>query len=98
MYIALQYTYYVDVIYVPTPLGKKIKSIQNLFDEWLYDKTNDHGNWVIIDGEKVAVSFDSNTFIEYINEYHLTDGEGKAYVTDFELQNVPDICFTTLFF
>lgn len=98
MYIALQYTYYVDIIYVPTLLGKNIKKIQNLFDKWLYDKTNNHGNWIIKNGKKIAVSFDTTTFIHYINTYHLMDNDEKAYLVDKELQSIPYTCNTTLFF
>lgn len=98
MYIALQHTYFVDIIYVPAVLGEKIKKIQNLFDKWLYDKNNDHGHWIIKNGKKVAVSFDTDTFIQYINTYHLVDNNEKAYLVDKERQTIPDTCDATLFF
>ena len=98
MYIALQYTYHVDIIYVPSYLGEKIKKIQNKFDKWLYDKSNDHGNWIIKNGKKVAVSFDTDTFVTYINEHHLVDTKEKAYLVERELTNIPNTCSTTLFF
>lgn len=98
MHIALQYTYQVDVIYVPVTLGKRIKKIQNLFDKWLYDKSNNHGNWIIKDGKRVAVSFDTSTFIHYINDHHLTNTDEKAYIVDKNLKSVPSTCSATLFF
>ena len=98
MLIALQYTYYVDIIYVPAMLGKRIKKIQSLFDKWLYDKTNNHGHWIIKNGKKVAVSFDTDTFIHYINNYYLVDNDEKAYLLDKEQQIIPDTCDATLFF
>lgn len=98
MYIALQHTYFVDIIYVPAVLWEKIKKIQNLFDKWLYDKNNDHGHWIIKNGKKVAVSFDTDTFIQYINTYHLVDNNEKAYLVDKERQTIPDTCNATLFF
>lgn len=98
MHIALQYTYFVDIIYVPTMLGNKIKKIQNQFDKWLYDKTNNHGHWIIKDGKKVAVSFDTDTFIHYINTYHLIDNNEKAYLVEKEQQTIPNSCDATLFF
>lgn len=98
MLIALQYTYYVDIIYVPAMLGKRIKKIQNLFDKWLYDKTNNHGHWIIKNGKKVAVSFDTDTFIYYINNYYLVDNDEKAYLLGKEQQIIPDTCDATLFF
>lgn len=98
MYIALQFTYYADIIFVPAYVGKKIKKIQRLFDKWLYDKDNDHENWIIRNGKKVAVSFDSGTFVDYINKYHLNDSTEKAYVAVKECKKVPSACNSTLFF
>jgi len=98
MNIALQHTYHVDVIYVPDALGIKIKKIQDRFDKWLFDKTNDHGHWIIIDGRKRAVSFGTDTFIQYINTYHLADSDDKAYLVDKDLLTIPDTCDATLFF
>lgn len=50
--IALEYTYYVDIIQVSERIAKDIKKYQALFDKWLYNKTNDHGHWILIDGKK----------------------------------------------
>ena len=49
-------------------------------------------------GKKVAVSFDTDTFIQYINTYHLVDNNEKAYLVDKERQTIPDTCDATLFF
>lgn len=98
MRIALQHTYHVDVIYVPSLIGNNIKKIQNCFDKWLHDKSNNHGYWIIIDGKKRAVAIDTDAFVRYINEYHLTESQEKAYIVDRELESVPDTCEVTLFF
>ena len=98
MHIALQYTYHVDIIFVPFLLGKKIKKVQNLFDKWLFNKSNNHGNWIIKGGKKVAVAFDTATFIHYINEYHLNDNEEKAYIVESGLRSAPNSSVMTLFF
>ena len=99
MLVALEFSpYEVDVIYVPSLIGNNIKKIQNRFYKWLFDKSNNHGYWVIIDGKKRAVSFGSDAFVRYINEYHLMESQEKAYIAEQELDSVPDTCEVTLFF
>lgn len=78
--IALHFTYYYDIIAVPKDIAKNIEKIRRQFDKWLYDKTNDHGYWLCINGKKQAVSFDSNAFVEYLNKVHLFDCAEKACI------------------
>ena len=55
--IALKFTYHTDLIIVPDDVFQNISEIRLKFDKWLYDKSNDHGYWVYIDGKRKAVSF-----------------------------------------
>ena len=50
--IALKFTYHADLIIVPDRIFQNIHEIRLKFDKWLYDKSNDHGHWVYIDGKK----------------------------------------------
>ena len=54
--IALEFTYHTDIILVPNEIGAKIKKYQNLFDTWLYNKDNNHDNWILKHGQKYAVA------------------------------------------
>lgn len=88
-YIAVQLTYHTDIIRVPDSIARHIKKVQNQFDKWLYDKTNDHGCWVVIDGQKRAVSFDTSDFVNFINRYLLGDGDCKATIVQEHLSDPP---------
>lgn len=97
MKIAVEFTYHTDIISVPEEIGRKIKQYQKMFDKWLYNKANNHGNWVIINNRKVAVSFDTKSFVDYINSVHLSNCKEKAYIVEDSAQNVPS-GIPTLFF
>ena len=82
-----------NIIYVPFLLEEKSKNF--LISDFLTKPT------IIANGllkTKIAVSFDTDTFIHYINTYHLMDNDEKAYLIDKELQSIPNTCNTTLFF
>lgn len=96
--IILKFEYHSDLIAVPNNIEKNIKKIRKQFDKWLYDKSNDHGYWIYINGQKKAVSYGTEAFVRYINEHHLAENEEKAYVIDSELQSAPTSCAITLFF
>ena len=95
--VAIQFTYHTDIIEVPDFIELEIQKIQKRFDKWLYDKSIDHGYWVIVNGKKMAVSFDTCTFVDYINSFVLADSALKARIV---AQNVPPIqpSIPTLFF
>ncbi len=80
--IALKFTYHTDIIAVPDNIAKEIKEYQNLFDKWIYDKSIDHCLWLIKNGEKWGVSFDTYTFVDYLNLYHIKDNKERAVVLE----------------
>ena len=97
MNIALEFTYNTDIISVPDEIAVKINKLQQSFDKWLYNKDNDHGNWIIRNGRKVAVSFDTETFIEYLNKFYLNDSDEKAIIVQKSATEIPTK-IPTLFF
>lgn len=95
--VALEFTYHTDIIMIPDEIGTKIKKYQNLFDKWIYDKSNNHGHWIYQGKQKMAVSFDTNTFVEYLNEVHLKDKMEKAIIykecAEHIAEDIPHIYF-----
>ncbi len=92
MRIAVEFAFETHIISVPDEIGGEIKKYQNKFDKWLYDKSNDHGYWVIINGRKTAVSFDIQAFVDYLNTAYLHSCEDRAMVIEtFEngSENIP---------
>ena len=81
----ISFTYDSCLVYIPDKLAgddTALKSLSQQFDKWLYDKNNDHGLWIFEDGEKYAVSFDTNDFIDWINQEHLRRSADKAQILD----------------
>lgn len=95
--VALQFTYHTDVISVPDSIGLQIRKYQNLFDKWLYDKNNEHNNWVVLGDKKAAVSFDTLTFVNYLNQYHISEKGEKCYVVEMNCVDT-DIAAVVLYF
>ncbi len=89
MNIALEFTYHTDIISVPDEVGMSIRKHYLKFHKWLYNKDNDHGNWIIKNGRKYAVSFDTGTFIDYINTFCLNDSQEKAYMVKENATEIP---------
>ena len=88
--VAVEFIYHTDIIEVPDHIARSILKVQQKFDKWLYDKSNDHGCWIVIDGKKRAVSFDTSDFVNYINQHLLSDDVGKATIAQEHLSAPPD--------
>ena len=95
--IAVELTFHTDIIEVPDHIANSIRKVQHKFDRWLYDKSNDHGCWVVINGQKRAVSFGTSDFVNYINEYMLSDDVSKASIVQERL-SAPPYGMPTIFF
>ncbi|MBQ7161120.1 MAG: hypothetical protein IJR90_05385 [Clostridia bacterium] len=86
--IALEFTYEKYILSVPSDIAKDIKKIQRAFDKWLYDKSNNHGLWIVKNGRKAAVQFDASDFADFINRTYLNERKEKAKITE-EVTEVP---------
>lgn len=87
--VAIEFTYTTDIIEVPDLIADNIRSIQQRFDQWIYDKSNDHDCWIIEDGKKTAVCFGTSDFVKFINQYELQDQSEKARITREGLPSLP---------
>ena len=68
-----------DVIEIPESLVKDIGRIQQMFFEWLYDKKNNHGYLVRIDGFE-GYSYATEEFVKWINDNLIDDNSEKAKI------------------
>ena len=59
-----------DLIDLSLQSFESVKKIQNSFLKWLYDKNNDHEYWVYRKGQKIGCAYDTNAFINWINQFH----------------------------
>ena len=88
--IVLKFEYEEQYIEVPEAVYNNISKIRKEFDKWLYDKNNDHGYWVIINGVKKGVSYDASAFIDYINVHYSNSGKVKTIKKE-EIADTSDI-------
>ncbi len=91
--IALRFEYEEYYIEVPEDIYNNIKKIRKEFDKWLYDKNNDHGYWVKVNGVKKGVSYDESAFIDFINERYIKKGDARVRI--IEKDEIPDSCDIT---
>ena len=75
-----------DVITVPSEVGD-IEEVQKEFFNWLFDKKNDHRYWVVINGEKEYCNYETEAFIEWINNVFLKENEKKAKIIKKNYKN-----------
>jgi hypothetical protein len=85
--IALSFEDDTDIISVPDEIALNIKKHQHAFDKWIYNKDIDHEYWVKIDGRKMAVSFDTDAFVKYLNDFPLKSSEEKASVLEYNVES-----------
>ena len=100
MKVILKFTYDSHLVDIPDKLAnneKQLKAIVRKFDKWLYDKSNDHGLWVIRDNRKTAVCFGGNDFIDWINSRLLKDEDEKAVNLDEDFDG-DDTAYVKLYF
>ncbi len=86
--VALQWTYSADIINVPDTIAENINDYQRKFDQWLYDKNNQHGYWATFqseEGSSTCVMFGSEAFINWLNDYILAEVDEKVI---FELKDI----------
>jgi len=89
MIIQIQFEYEADTKYIicSTKIGRKIRRLQTEFDEWLYDRENNHPYWEISHedekGNKVyGVCFNAEAFVYWLNSVRFRRGKKVARLID----------------
>jgi hypothetical protein len=72
----------VDILYIPDSPQIDIESQQNAFFKCLFDKSNNHEYWKIIDGEKTYCEYDAEAFVKWLNEEVYVNISEKAQVVE----------------
>ena len=89
MLIVVSFTCDSDLVYIPDSPEYKPKKLQQLFDNWLYDKTIDHEYWVYKDGKKYGVSYDIDAFLKWLNKNIFADSDGKVKIIEKRILDIP---------
>lgn len=71
-----------DLISVPKKINNEIYTYANRFGEWILDKENDHGYWLIENGEKKVCCYRGLAFVEWLNTNILINSSEKASVIE----------------
>ncbi|MBU5333900.1 hypothetical protein [Anaerocolumna aminovalerica] len=91
-HILLQWTYYADIISVPDKIADNLVYYQMEFDKWISNKNNNHNYWLISypnEGEVIeGLCFDSNAFINWLNEFVIKNNNQKATFVVKEIQQI----------
>lgn len=77
-----------DIADLPERFADSLEKVQEEFFRWLFNKDNDHGYWVIEDGEKKYCSYDSEAFVSWLNDYQLAKGEPEASVVEKNVKQI----------
>lgn len=87
--VILKWMYYSDIIKVPNDIVEDIHGYQMKFDKWLSDKDSKHNYWVTLqneEGDSLALSFDSEAFVTWLNDYILSDSIEKVTFEEKDIQ------------
>lgn len=79
MYIKLCFDYHEKFLWIPDGYINDLSQIQSEFFEWLYmdgsDVTTDKSG-------HIALAYDENTFLKFVNDTILKNSSEKAYITN----------------
>ena len=90
--IALKFTFNSDLIEVPDKVAQDIDKVRSKFYKWLSDKSNDHNYWIYINGRKNGLCYNSEAFLDYLNNVYLKDDKEKARLVQKRVESVsPDV-------
>ena len=87
--VAIEFTYTIDIVLVPDEIAIDLDKYQLAFDAWIYDKNNEHGHWILYDGEKVAVSFGTETFVDFLNNQCSLIGKERSVILKKNISVLP---------
>ncbi len=77
MNIELRFDYYSQIIFIPDEYIKNFDTLQVSFLEWVKEQPD-----CIIKGpdSSLALSYDENDFVKYVNDVLLKDSREKSYL------------------
>lgn len=76
--VIINWTYCYDQIACPSFIADDLEHYQMEFDSWISNPNNEHEYWIYIDAGEVALSFDTDAFVNWLNKYVIENDE-KAY-------------------
>lgn len=75
-----------DLILVPNFIAEQLIIYQRKFDKWINDISNKHGYWRK-DGEgELALSFNAEVFVNWLNDFVILDENQRAKIIKSEFQ------------
>ena len=89
MLVVVSFTYYSDIVYIPDSSRYTPNELDDLFTNWLYDKTIDHEYWIYENGEKYGVAYDIGAFIKWLNENIFADDNDKVRIVEKDIPKIP---------
>ena len=98
--IMLYWGYDADIVECPEFIAENLAHSQREFDAWMSNRDNNHGCWVIDNEGEFGLSFNADTFVDWLNSVPLKGGRDRArivkrdyYPLPSELKNMPKINF-----
>lgn len=92
MKVLVEFCLDMDIIECPDWIVEELPTYQIRFQEWLFNKENNHSYWMYKNGEKNGCRYRSKAFVEWLNEFVLHDYEEKASVIEECVKETGYIC------
>ncbi len=81
MFISIEYSPDdFDVVKLPDCRNYEIEQLQNDFFSWMFNKNNNHKYWRYSKGQKIYCEYDTNAFIEWLNNTIFLKSNEKAMI------------------
>lgn len=84
MNIVLNWEYSSDLVECPKEIAENLRFYQLEFDNWISNKTSKH-NYFVQSEFGLALSFDSNAFVNWLNTYVLLNNQEKAKIIKIDI-------------
>lgn len=78
--VILNWTYYYDKIVCPDFVAEHLSDYQIKFDEWINQPENEERYLVKTEDGEEALCFNSDAFVDWLNECMIGNGEKAVYV------------------
>ncbi len=84
--VILKWTYEDDMIECPDYISSNIIDYVNRFDNWMYNKNNQHGHWTKDCFNNDGVCFGSEDFIDWLNNNVVQPTDKKVFFVKRDFQ------------